>query len=125
MRFWERESAPAELMRGSPATDGHDRVPGLGLPFDRAFYVVPAHHRMLFLSFAGFAQRAKGDLYKAGSPIVSRSLLRIILLFWNFVGHPLGSTLRGVADEALLLRQQLRLMLGLLLDVPRSALFEC
>ena len=55
--------------------------------------------------FAHFAPRAKGDLYKAGPPIVSRSLLRIILFFRNFVGHPLGSALGGVTEKALLLRE--------------------
>ena len=53
--IWERESAPAELMRDSPATDAHDQVRGPELPFGRVFYVVPAHHRMLFLSPARFA----------------------------------------------------------------------
>jgi len=112
-------------MRDSPATDAHDEGRGPELPFGRVFYVVPARHRMIFLSVAHGAPRAKGDLYKAGPRIVSRTLLRIILFFRNFVGHPLGSTLRGVADEALFLCEQLRLLLGLLLEARRAALFKC
>lgn len=43
LRFRERESAPAELVCATPASDGHDLIRGLELPFGRVFYGIPVH----------------------------------------------------------------------------------